>query len=114
MAYDTAIGVLRREPTCRALFQRLGADGEAVLRRTQYHDGEESRNCEGDVRAFTSVGSPLIKVCHGFAELQASSAALLLLHEALHTSGLPESPGYPNAMSANEISAVVSVACKLQ
>ncbi|OFV80925.1 MAG: hypothetical protein A2Y78_13625 [Acidobacteria bacterium RBG_13_68_16] len=113
-AYDTAIRVLRREPGCRTLFQRLGANGEDVLARSRYYAAGESRHCQEGVPAFTNVGSTQIKLCRSFGELQASSAAVLLLHEALHSSGLRESPGYPNALTAREINVVVSQGCSLQ
>lgn len=114
IAHDIAISALRREPSCRNLFQRLGADGEAVLARSQYFDAENSPYCQEGVPAFTDVGSAQIKLCGRFGTLQASSAALLLLHEALHSSGLRESPTYPNALTAREINVVVSQGCYLR
>ncbi len=114
IANGIAISALRREPSCRTLFQRLGADGEAVLARSQYFDAENSHYCQEGVPAFTDLGSARIKLCGRFGTLQASSAALLLLHEALHSSGLRESPTYPNALTAREINVVVSQGCKLQ
>lgn len=113
-AYDAAIRALRREPGCRTLFRRLGADGEDVLARSRYYAAGESRYCQEGVPAFTNVGSTQIKLCRNFTELQASSATVLLLHEALHSSGLRESPGYPNALTTREINVVVSQGCSLQ
>jgi len=113
-AYDTAIRVLRKEPPCRTLFQQLGADGEDVLARSQYSDAGDNGYCQQGIKAFTNVGSTQIKLCRSFGELQTSSAALLLLHEALHSSGLREGPGYPNALTAREINVVVSQGCNLQ
>jgi hypothetical protein len=113
-AYDTAIRVLRNEPSCRTLFRRLGANGEDVLARSLYSDAGDSAYCQEGVKAFTKVGSTQIRLCRGFGELQASSAAVLLLHEALHSSGLKESPAYPNALTAREINFAVSQGCNLR
>jgi len=113
-AYGIAIRVLRKEPGCRTLFQRLGADGEDVLARSRYSPAGDSGYCQEAVAGFTTVGSMQIKLCRSFSDLQASSAAVLLLHEALHSSGLRESPGYPNALTAREINVVVSQGCSLQ
>jgi len=113
-AYDTAIRALRTEPECRTLFKQLGADGEDVLARSQYSDAGNSGNCQEAVAAFTNLGSTQIKLCRSFGELQVSNAAALLLHEALHSSGLRESPGYPNALTAREINVAVSQGCKLR
>jgi hypothetical protein len=113
-AYGTAIRVLRNEPSCRTLFQKLGADGEDVLARSLYSEAGDSSYCQEAVGAFTTVGSTQIKLCRSFGELQASSAAALLLHEALHSSGVRESPGYPNALTAREINVAVSQGCSLR
>jgi hypothetical protein len=113
-AYDTAIRVLRKEPSCRTLFQKLGADGEDVLARSRYSDAGDNGYCQEGVKAFTNVGSTQIKLCRSFGELPTSSAAVLLLHEALHSGGLRESPAYPNALTAREINLAVSQGCSLQ
>jgi hypothetical protein len=112
-AYEIALGELRNRPACGSLFRQLGADGEAVLARSQYYDAGETGYCGERVRAFTRVGSTQIRLCRSFGDLQPWSAALLLIHEALHASGLRESPAYPNAMTADEINAAVSQACNL-
>jgi hypothetical protein len=114
IAHAIAIRALRREAGCRTLFLDLGTDGEAILAHTWYSDAGNSRYCQQGVPAFTNVGSTRIKLCRSFGDLEASSAAVLLLHEALHSSGLRESPAYPNALTAKEITSVVSQGCKLQ
>ncbi len=113
VAYETALRALRREAGCRALFQRLGANGEAMLARSVYSCAGENRRCEERVAAFTTVGSTRIRLCHGFQALPIPSAAVLLLHEALHSAGLLESPPHANAMTAHEISTLVSQGCSL-
>jgi hypothetical protein len=112
-AYRIALGRLRSRPACGSLFRQLGADGEAALARSRYHDAGETRYCGARVRAFTRVGSARIQLCRSFSDLNPSAAALLLIHEALHSSGLRESPAYANAMTADEINAAVSQACNL-
>lgn len=113
IAYDTAIRVLRKEPSCRTLFQRLGTDGEDVLARSWYSDAGDGGYCQEAVPAFTKVGSTHIKLCRSFGGLQVSAAAVLLLHEALHSGGLRESPAYPNALTSREINLAVSQGCNL-
>jgi hypothetical protein len=112
-AYEIAVAQLRSRPACGSLFRQLGADGEAVLARSRYYDAGETGYCRERVRALTSVGSTRIRLCRSFGDLQPWAAALLLIHEALHASGLRESPAYANAMTADEINAAVSQACNL-
>ncbi len=113
-AYRTAVGVLRKEAACRALFEPFGRDGEAVLARSRFVDaGDGDRTCATGAPAFTTVGGTNIKLCRSFGYLSPSTAAALLLHEALHSSGLRESPAYPGAMTAGGITAVVRAGCKL-
>lgn len=114
-AYHTAVKVLRKEAACRALFDPFGRDGETVLARTWYVDaGDGNRTCATGVPAFTTVGGTNIKLCRNFGHLKPATAAALLLHEALHSSGLQESPAYPDAMTAAGITAVVRKGCKLE
>ncbi len=113
-AYRTAIGVLHKKATCRALFEPFGRDGEAVLATSWYVDaGDGNRTCATGAPAFTTVGGTNVKLCRSFGYLSPSTAAALLLHEALHSSGLRESPGYPGAMTAAEITGAVREGCNL-
>jgi hypothetical protein len=114
IAYSLAMHALRTQAGCRGLFETLGRNGEAVLAGSRYLEAGNSTTCLEGVAAFTTVGATKIKLCHNFGLLQPSTAAVLLLHEALHSSGLRERPGYPGAPSAPEISAVVRGACRLQ
>jgi hypothetical protein len=111
--YTLALQKLKEERGCRALFGQLGAVGSEVLAGVQYGDGSRGAPCAGGVRAYTCVGCRYVHLCTGFANLEVSGAALIVLHEALHAAGLPESPPYPGAPTAREINQMVTLGCRL-
>ena len=63
--------------------------------------------------AFTLVGSPRTVVCPGFDRLAIEEAAVIVLHEALHSAGLGERPLDPDAPNGGEINRLIRVACGL-
>jgi hypothetical protein len=100
----------------RRLAQNLeatGRSGSEYLQGLQFDDGSGSLVCERrDVIAFTSPGSRTVSVCgQRFAELvhrNRSFAAIILIHEALHSLGLGEDPP-----SSREITSRVVARCGL-
>jgi hypothetical protein len=79
-------------PACRSLFDGLAFGGDVALRRTLYYP-PEVLGLEGKCRlggiahtARPANRSPTL------ASLPVERAALVLIHEALHFAGLPESP----------------------
>jgi hypothetical protein len=58
------------------------------------------------------VNDTTVNVCTSFKNLGASSGAVILIHEELHSLGLTEKPGYPNAtMDSGQITQLVMSYC---
>jgi hypothetical protein len=108
----------RDVPECAQLFTGLNADGVALLGSTLYQSvadtgGERVCGRGLDAAAFTMVRSPRTIVCPAFDRLTVEDAAVVVLHEALHFAGLPESPPTPGAMKSNEINDRIADRCGL-
>jgi hypothetical protein len=109
---------LRDRAACRALFAGLEADGLARLGATRYRAADAAgseRVCRraGGVAAFTAIGNPVTTICPGFDHLDVKQAAVIVVHEALHFAGLPESPATRGAMNSTEINELVAERCGL-
>jgi hypothetical protein len=108
---------IRAHPNCAALFSRLGANGLEVLAKARYNGANFDKSSDacgkGGVAAYTKVGSHLIRLCPGFGVLSVPGAALILIHEALHSAGLSEKPADPNGLTPQEINLTVTVSCSL-
>jgi hypothetical protein len=114
LALPMAMERVYRIPTCRALFTALRADGVLKLANLRYHPAtwpEEARPCQSGNAALQIVGTPNVRLCELFARLDTDVAALILIHEALHTAGLGEKPLDPNGLSTGEISIIVKTSC---
>ena len=112
-AFVVALERVREIPTCGALFEEFGTDGEAALTTTLYtptHPFDEQSLCQSAV-AFTWVGGFHTRLCRRFSSLSTERAAMTLIHEALHRAGLTERPSDPDGMSAREIDSMVDEAC---
>jgi hypothetical protein len=108
----------RDVPECAQLFTGLNADGVALLGSTLYQSvadtgGERVCGRGLDAAAFTMVRSPRTIVCPAFDRLTVEDAAVVVLHEALHFAGLPESPLTPGAVSSSEINDRIADRCGL-
>ena len=113
--FGVALARLDSEPACAALFAELGADARRTLAQTLYYGAtrqQEDARCR-DAYAATQVGSGVTWVCRNFAAVGTEHAARVLIHEALHRAGLPESPQAPGAMTSREIDLVVRSSCRL-
>jgi hypothetical protein len=114
-AFPIALAHLRDRSTCRRLFEDLGADGLGSLRLSVYCWADSMlarRACGRGVVAFTQVRSPFTWICTSFGRLSTKRAALILIHEALHRSGLGEQPVDPEGLTASEINALVARECQ--
>lgn len=101
---------------CRDLYRELDRSGSDSLESTRYLVTtlrERQRVCDRRVSAFTVPGGLTTRLCPSFARLPTPRAAAVLIHEALHTAGLPESPGVPGAMRSSEIEDLVARRCGL-
>ncbi|MCU0291352.1 MAG: hypothetical protein MUF10_05095 [Thermoanaerobaculaceae bacterium] len=114
-SFSLAIDRVRSSPSCASLFTRLGRDGGSVLQATYYLRAEAPADphCVAGVAAFTHVGGHRCWVCPYFGSLSAAAGAVILIHEALHASGLSESTVDREAPSPAEINRLVRVACSL-
>ncbi len=98
-----------KQPECRGLFADLrdarGTTLEEVLRgesgnvtehllRLSFRDGSGDATCAGGVAAFTRPGSLVVFLClsrfQGLVRRDRFRAGNVLIHEELHTLGLPE------------------------
>lgn len=112
-AFPLAVDRLRELPGCRELFQDLGATGLDTLSRTIYYGTslvQERSVCRGAV-AFCVPNSHVIYLCRSFARLPAKQAALVLLHEALHSAGMLELPSYEAPVDACRVQWLVRKSC---
>ncbi|MFH1177727.1 MAG: hypothetical protein V1750_10000 [Acidobacteriota bacterium] len=67
--------------------------------------------CNAGAAAFTSLGGSRTRLCQAFGDLEAPTAAGLLIHEALHQAGLPERPACPTGPTAREVNLLVANNC---
>ncbi len=113
-AFAIARHRLREQPSCRRLFEPFGKDGTAALAVTRYVPAtlvQEKRHCR-HASALTAVRSPITRLCRSFARLPNEIAAQVLIHEALHYAGMPESPMDPTALDSATINALVARSCR--
>lgn len=91
----------------RTLQNRLETSGRSIqehLALLLFYDGSAGRRCASDgVLAFTEPGSRVVFVCGRQFRSQERRDALgtdvLVIHETLHTLGLPENPPTPREIS---------------
>jgi hypothetical protein len=101
---------------CGGLFARLGAEGRATLAATSYYPAtpeQQRRHCHGTTHAFTQVGGTSVGLCPSFGGLRRTEAALILIHEALHSAGQTEFPSDPTAPDSFGITRMVMAGCGL-
>ena len=114
--FSVAFERVRDIPSCRALFETLDASGVEMITNSFYiapSVAEKRELCTGGVTAFTQVGSRVTRLCPAFGDVDRQTAALLLIHEALHSAGMPESPGTAGPRTPSEINRLVRRACEL-
>lgn len=114
-SFSLAIDRVRSSASCAGLFTRLGRDGRSVLEGTYYLRAElpADSQCVAGVAAYTHVGGHRCWVCPYFGSLSTSAGAVILIHEALHASGLSESHVDREAPNPSEINRLVRMACSL-
>ncbi|HET7292830.1 MAG TPA: hypothetical protein VFM88_10415 [Vicinamibacteria bacterium] len=87
-----------------ARLDRLSLDAPSYARTVLFYDGSDERPCRKPrVHAFTVPGSRVVRVCPelGRAALsEPSFAEAVVIHELLHTLGLPESPPTSESITA--------------
>jgi hypothetical protein len=114
LGFALALESVRSTAPCRTLFASLAASGVTSLISTHYvapANRDAARICAGGVAAFTTVGGRVTWLCPQFSNLHPRAAAFTLIHEALHSAGMPESPATAGALTALEINDLVESAC---
>ena len=109
---------------CGDLFTRLGADGIDMLKTGLYLPVHSYRheivvcgrnpatNSWGAKNlAYTKVGGTPTWICRHFSRVSTETAAIAVIHEALHHAGLKERPHDRMAQSSIEITEMVTIAC---
>lgn len=122
--FELAVERLRESASCRDLFARLGADAFEVLATGLYFPVDSyrrevevcGRNAAASSRggenlAYTVVGGAPTFLCRHFARVSTETAAVAVIHEALHHAGLTEWPHDRLAMTSPEITEMVREAC---
>jgi hypothetical protein len=124
VGFELAVERVRELEACGDLFTRLGADGLEMLATGLYFPVDSyrrevevcGRNAAASSRgahnlAYTTVGGAPTFLCRHFARVSTETAAVALIHEALHHAGLTERPRDRLAMSSTEITEMVEQAC---
>jgi len=122
--FDLAIERVSEIGACADLFTRLGADGIDMLKTGLYlpvasyrHEivvcgrGPAARSRVAENLCYTKVGGTPTWICRNFARVSDETAAIAVIHEALHHAGLKEWPHNRLAMSSIEITEMVAAAC---
>lgn len=122
--FDLAVERVRDLEACAELFSRLGTDGIEVLKTglylpvpTYHHEivlcgRDPAANSLGAKHlAYAKVGGAPTWICRQFSLVTTKTAAVAVIHEALHHAGLPERPHDRLAMSSQEITEMVENSC---
>lgn len=123
--FELAVHRVREVESCGDLFNRLGANGLETLSTGLYFPVDSYRrevevcgrnsatSSEGaENLAYTTVGGAPTWICRHFARVSTETAAVAVIHEALHHAGLTERPHDRMAMSSIEITRMVKRACE--
>ena len=91
---------------------RQGSDAASWLNNSlRFINGYANGSCEGHP-AWTTVNNTTVNICTSFKNVGSSQGAVTLIHEELHTLGLTEKPGYPDAaMDSAQITELVMNYC---
>jgi len=122
--FDLAVERVLEIKACADLFTRLGSNGTDMLNTGLYLPVHSYRhevavcgrnpatNSSGAKHlAYTKVGGTPTWICRHFARVSNETAAIAIIHEALHHAGLNEKPHDRTAMSSIEITEMVTAEC---
>jgi hypothetical protein len=123
--FELAVERLREVESCGDLFAELGADALETLitglyfpvdsyrREVEVCGRSSAASSKGaENLAYTTVGGAPTWICRHFARVSTETAAVAVIHEALHHAGLTEKPHDRMAMSSIEITRMVKKACE--
>ena len=123
--FELAVERVREVESCGDLFAELGADPLETLTTGIYlpvdsyrrevevcgrNSATSSKGAEN--LAYTTVGGAPTWICRQLARVSNETAAVAVIHEALHHAGLTERPHDRMAMSSIEITRMVKRACE--
>jgi len=114
-AFEIAAQRAKEVGSCAELFSEFEVGAVETLGSAfyvpvlSYRDVKEF--CDRNL-AFTVVGSRVTYICPDFEGLSDQDAAKVIIHEALHTAGLEESPQYRRAKTSWEINSMVAKNCQ--
>jgi hypothetical protein len=122
--FALALERVREVESCGGLFTRLGADPIETLATGLYFPVDTHRRevevCGRNAAtishgaknlAYTTVGGAPTWICRHFGRVSTETAAVAVIHEALHHAGLTEWPHDRLAMTSEEITKMVEAAC---
>jgi len=112
--FRLALQQVQRRGECAGLFESRGANGAVLLATTVYlmpSGVKAPALCLQGVAAYTSLETPITFLCPAFSRLPRTTAATILLHEALHYAGMNEQPRDPGGLTPYQINALVASAC---
>jgi len=123
--FELAVDRVRKIGSCSGLFTELGTDGLEILATGLYFPVDSyrreievcGRNAAANSRggenlAYTTVGGAPTWISRHFSRVPTETAAVVVIHEALHHAGLSERPHDRMAMSSVEITEMVKAACE--
>lgn len=111
-AHSLALDKVESVESCGDLFNGLNeTNGADMLHMTEYREWESNDACNGSVAAFTHIGSREVYLCNLFFGLSRTVQAATLIHEALHSAGMPEDPPVAGALSTTQIQQMVNQQC---
>jgi len=123
--FELAVERVREVESCGDLFAEVGADALETLTTGLYFPVDSyrrevevcGRNSTASSKgaknlAYTTVGGAPTWICRHFARVSNETAAVAVIHEALHHAGLTEKPHDRMAMSSIEITRMVKRACE--
>ncbi|MEM1250623.1 MAG: hypothetical protein AAGA81_04915 [Acidobacteriota bacterium] len=113
-ALELAREELTENERCADLFDELSDDGATLLAQARLARPAtllERKLCARNVALFTTIGGRQISVCRSAFQLERRTLATLLVHEAMHLGGQPESPAVEGAPTSRELTLRVRKAC---
>jgi len=105
---------IQENSSCQRLFAQLGSDGVFEIDTTAYYAAsrkQERKYCRRGVAAITTLGGSDVVICRSFVRLSGDEAAIILIHEALHSAGQLEYPGDADSPDTFGITRMVMRSC---
>lgn len=114
VAFEIAAQRVQEVESCSDLFREFGIEATEVLDRAVYmpiFSRHKVKKVCGRNLAYTFVGAPSTFICPKFERVSDQHAAMVIIHEALHTAGLEEAPTNPGAKTSQQINSMVAKSC---